>query len=293
MAANSSTKPRTWSPMTVVAIPPTRRHSGGSSESCIFRIRPEPVAVSRAAAWVGAEPGTGETVRLMRMSCKSESVAMDGPGPDSDFCSLPRIVRIGSGGGALGGGGYVGSGGRLGSGGGALGAPAAQGEVVGVDDKPGFGFEPYPQRVEGAVGDLDDLVAHFTDQVVVDIIGQMPAGGAVADVDVKGDIEPFEQLEGAIDGGQVDIGVLGPYRVGQLLSGEVVIAAVEGFDHRPSVNGDPSTREPNRLDCLLDPFCRHLGERSGRGGRRPGWARRKGAIEGRSMDWKLATDNMD
>jgi len=112
-------------------------------------------------------------------------------------------------------------------------------------------------------------------------------------VDVKGDIEPFEQLEGAIDGGQVDIGVLGPYRVGQLLSGEVVIAAVEGFDHRPSVNGDPPTREPNRLDCLLDPFLRHLGERSGRGGRRPGWARRKGAIEGRSMDWKLATDNMD
>src|ERR1035437_10560289 len=127
MAANSSTKPRTWSPMTVVAIPPTRRHSEGSSESCIFRIRPEPVAVSRAAAWVGAEPGTGETVRLMRMSCKSESVAMDGPGPDSDFCSLPRILRIG-GGGRLGGGG-----------GGALGAPAAQGEVVGVDHEPKIG----------------------------------------------------------------------------------------------------------------------------------------------------------
>jgi hypothetical protein len=83
--------------------------------------------------------------------------------------------------------------------------------VVGVDHKPGIGFEPYPQRVEGAVGDLDDLVAHLTDQVVVDVIGQMPAGGAVADVDVKGDIEPFEQFEGAIDGGQVDIGVLGPY----------------------------------------------------------------------------------
>ncbi len=135
---------------------------------------------------------------------------------------------------------------------------------MGVDDKPGIGFEPYPQRVEGAVGDLDDLVAHFTDQVVVDVIGQMPAGGAVADVDVKGDIEPFEEFEGAIDRGQVDIGVLGPYRVGQLLSGEVVITAVEGFDHRPSVNGDPSAGEPNRLDCLLDPFRRHLGERSGR-----------------------------
>lgn len=146
---------------------------------------------------------------------------------------------------------------------------------MGVDDKPGIGYEPYPQRVEGAVGDLDDLVADFTDQVMVDIIGQMPAGGAVADVDVKGDIEPFEQLEGAIDGGQVDIGVLGPYRVGQLFSGEVVIAVVEGFDHRPSVDGDPSTGEPDRLDGLIDPFRRHLGERSGREWN-GGWISRKG-----------------
>ena len=102
----------------------------------------------------------------------------------------------------------------------------------------------------------------------------------MADVDVKGDIEPFEQLEGAIDGGQVDIGVLGPYRVGQLFSGEVVIAVVEGFDHRPSVDGDPSTGEPDRLDGLIDPFRRHLGERSGREWNGGGGCR-KGLSKGR------------
>ncbi len=75
---------------------------------------------------------------------------------------------------------------------------------MGIDDEAGVGLEPSPQGIEGAVGDLDDLFTD-SDQVVVDVVRQVPTGRAMTDVDVEGDVESLEQLEGARDGGQVDI----------------------------------------------------------------------------------------
>src|ERR1700759_252629 len=91
------------------------------------------------------------------------------------------------------------------AGGAAVGAAAEHGQVADVGIEPLLGLQGRNQRPGHVRADLGDLPAAPADQVhVVGVLGQVVGGGAVPEVGVADHAQLFQQLQRAVDGGDVD-----------------------------------------------------------------------------------------
>src|SRR6201996_44130 len=87
----------------------------------------------------------------------------------------------------------------------AVGAAAEHGQVTDIGLESLVGLQGRNQRPGHVRADLGDLPAAPADQVhVVGVLSQVVGGGAVPEVGVGHHAQLFEQLQRAVDGGDVD-----------------------------------------------------------------------------------------
>lgn len=130
----------------------------------------------------------------------------------------------------------------------ALSAGAGDGEALTCGYEPEPVFECRGQRAQDVLGHLGHSSARPADEVVVDVVDGMVDGSSLTEVDPCDHLEGLEGVEGAIHRRQVDVGVVRPHGVGDVLGGEVVVSSGEECGHdRPSSGGDSAAVSSEHL----------------------------------------------
>ena len=87
------------------------------------------------------------------------------------------------------------------------------------------------EALDLVIAELDDVTAVDADEVVVvvAVVGRLVARGAVAEAARLGQAAIDEELQGPVDGGLADVGVLGPDRGVELVDVRVARVREEGL----------------------------------------------------------------
>jgi hypothetical protein len=104
--------------------------------------------------------------------------------------------------------------------------------VVRLDREPVLGAQATYETREVGASDLDDSSAHFAHEVRMSLFREVVDGAAVPEVDMLDDAELLEGLEAAIDGGSMNVGMLGLHRDGEFVGGDVRLCRQQGTDDR-------------------------------------------------------------
>jgi hypothetical protein len=116
--------------------------------------------------------------------------------------------------------------------------------MAGVGEKAELPVQLVLQLLEHMVRRFQHDAAALADEVLVGVIGKMPLGRAVPEVDVIDDAQGFEGLNRPIHGGQVYLGVIGLDLVGQLLDREMVPGVEQGLNDHATRCAGPATIFP-------------------------------------------------
>lgn len=95
--------------------------------------------------------------------------------------------------------------------------------------------------------------------MLVQVVGKVVHGPAVAEVHVLDQSGPLEGLEAPVDGGPVHLSRTCTNAVGQLVSGEVAVYGYKLLDERTAGEGESQAPRAEQGDELIDPCRRHPG----------------------------------
>ncbi len=97
------------------------------------------------------------------------------------------------------------------------------------------------QGGERVLVELDHGATHLAYQVVVGAVGGMVDGATWTEVDAVDDAEVLKGVEGPVDRGDVDVGMIGLDDLGDAFRGQVVISSGQkGRDDRSTPDRHPA-----------------------------------------------------
>jgi hypothetical protein len=126
------------------------------------------------------------------------------------------------------------------------------------------GCDSLLQLLDLGILEFEDEATLDADQVVVVLAGDLEAGLPIAELPRLGESGIDQQLEGTVDRGVTDLGVLLAHPGEQILYRHMIVAPQEAVDDRLSL---PGRVEPVLLQILVPPPLE-------RGQRAIGWSRR-------------------
>ncbi len=136
---------------------------------------------------------------------------------------------------------------------GAVGAAAADGDVAEFGGEAVLVGQSTGQLVEQGEIQVEGLAAVVTHRVLVVIPGHVVGHGPMGQVHVMNQALLLEVLEGPINGGQMDLGLVPTDPDGQLLGAQVLVAvADQSLEHGPPGGGDPLAPRAQEREHVLD-----------------------------------------
>jgi hypothetical protein len=93
------------------------------------------------------------------------------------------------------------------------------------------------ESIEAGIGDIDDGIATKTDEMVVHVDVAVVPCCAARVAGLGDEPQPGKALEGAIDGGPRNVGVLSGNGRVNLVCGGVVVKSEDGFEDGPFLDG--------------------------------------------------------
>ena len=137
------------------------------------------------------------------------------------------------------------------------GADARDGDIAQIGMEMGRRGNMFQQRLEQVQLYADDLAADPADQVQVRdaVVAQLKQALPVADIDQRDQAERIEQVEGPVDGGELDIGVERGYAGVDLIGGRCPVELMQYQQNLLALGGQAKTALVELIEENL--FTRH------------------------------------